>query len=178
MVAIGPGRFARQAAATFRHEATALGLVLVDGGDRADAVLACGSVEWEISLFRKFRARELLRGGLSPGLTAFPSLLRGDSEGYLAPVQWHPDVRVEPQLGPPSVQLEDYVAAQAYAACLIAEHCLELEPDDPYAAGRRLRTTTFFGPFELAEDGLQIGHRLSVVRWSGNRRQLLAADVL
>lgn len=70
----------------------------------------------------------------------------------------------------------DYVAAQAYAAALVAAHCLQLDPEDPLAAARRLRTTTFFGVFELDPVGLQRGHRLAVVSWRGGRRRLLLAD--
>jgi hypothetical protein len=71
----------------------------------------------------------------------------------------------------------DYVAAQAYAAALIAGRCLELGPDDPLRAARRLRTTTFFGAFELdPATGLQRGHRLSVVRWTQARQELLLAE--
>jgi hypothetical protein len=71
----------------------------------------------------------------------------------------------------------DYVAAQAYATALIADRCLELGPDDPLGAARRLRTTTFFGAFELdPATGLQRGHRLSVVRWRRARQQLLLAE--
>jgi hypothetical protein len=62
------------------------------------------------------------------------------------------------------------------AAALVAAHCLELDPDDPLAATRRLRTTTFFGAFELDPTGLQRGHRLAVIRWRGGRRELLLAD--
>ena len=91
------------------------------------------------------------------------------ADGTLAPVQWHPD------LGGPE-GLEDYVAAQAYAAALIAERCLELDPENPLAAARGLRTSTFFGAFELGEDGLQVGHRLAVVRWNRRRQELLLAE--
>jgi hypothetical protein len=97
-------------------------------------------------------------------------------ERLLAPVQWHPELGSTPRLGPTSMEIVaaarqsgleelDYVAAQVYAAALIAARCLELSPDDPLAAARRLRTTTFFGPFELdPATGLHRGHRLSVVR--------------
>ena len=69
----------------------------------------------------------------------------------------------------------DYVATQAYAMALVATRCLDLEPRDPLRAARRLRTSTFFGAFELdPESGLQRGHRLAVIRWKGRRRRLLA----
>lgn len=71
----------------------------------------------------------------------------------------------------------DYVAAQAYAAALVAERCLALDPDDPLSAARSLRTTTFFGAFELApESGVQRGHRLAVIEWRGGQREMLLAD--
>ena len=154
---------------------------------RPEAVLACGPLEQEVALFRALRP--LLPGaalaGVSPGLAAFPDALGADPEGFLAPVQWHPDTRAEPELGPGSAEVVaaaggsiDYVAAQAYAAALIAERCLDLSPDDPLAAARTLRTTTFFGAFELAADGLQVGHRLGAVRWRDGRQELFRASSL
>ncbi len=175
-LAVAPGRFARFAREGIEREAGSLGLKVVAETERSDAVLACGPLRWEIDLFRRVGRPGLLLGGVSPGLAAFPELLGGDPEGMLAPVQWHRNLRAEPALGPASVELDDYVAAQAYAAALVAEHCLELEPGDPIAAARRLRTTTFFGAFELDGTGLQVGHRLAVVRWHGGRRELLLAD--
>jgi hypothetical protein len=171
-----PGRFAGFAADGLKQHAAALGLELVDDVREADAMLACGPLDWELDLFSRVGKRRLLLGGVSPGLATFPQLLGDDPEGLLAPVQWHPDLQIEPELGPATIELESYLAAQAYAACLIAQHCLELEPANPLAAARRLRTTTFFGHFELAADGLQVGHRLSVVQWRGGRRELVVAD--
>ena len=152
---------------------------------RPDAVLACGPVEQEVALFRALRP--LLPGtvlaGVSPGLATFPEALGGDPEGFLAPVQWHPDLAGEAELGPSSGEVVtaapgplDYVAAQAYAAALVAERCLALSPEDPLAAARALRMTTFFGAFELAPDGLQRGHCLAVVRWRGGRQELVRAS--
>ena len=102
-------------------------------------------------------------------------------------MQWHPETRTSPEAGQarrswwltPARALGelDHVAAQAYAAALIAGRCLELGPDDPLRAARRLRTTTFFGAFELDPGtGLQRGHRLSVVRWTQARQELLLAE--
>jgi hypothetical protein len=154
-----------------------LGLRLVPKPTKADAVLYCGPLQWELERFRR-RGPGLLLGGVSPGLAAFAQLLGDDPEGLLAPVQWHPDLRVESELGPVTIELDDYVAAQAYAACLIAERCVELEPTNPLAVARRLRTTTFFGGFELGPDGLQVGHHLSAVQWRQGRRELLLADAV
>ena len=99
-------------------------------------------------------------------LPVSPGLRTPGPRGLLAPVQWHPD------LGGPA-SLEDYVAAQAYAAALIAERCLAIDHDDPLTAARSLSTETFFGPFELDETGLQTGHQLRVVRWRGRRQELV-----
>ncbi len=171
-VEAAPGRFASE---ELQREAAVLGLRLVRTPTKTDAVLYCGHLEWELERFRLRRPGPLL-GGIAPGLAAFAQLLGDDPEGLLAPVQWHPDLRVESELGPVTIGLEDYVAAQAYAACLIAERCVELEPTNPLGVARRLRTTTFFGGFELGQDGLQVGHHLSAVQWREGRRELLLAD--
>jgi hypothetical protein len=79
-------------------------------------------------------------------------------------------------VGPASVELDDYVAAQAFAACLIAERCLELNSLEPLAAARGLRAMTFFGAFELDSSGLQVGHRLSVIQRRSGRQEILLRD--
>ena len=196
-VAAAAGQFARLAREGLEQAAPSLGLEMAGGSSlheapgtvaalRPDAVIACGPVEREVALFRLLRqvVPRALLAGVSPGLAGFPDLLGGDPEGMLAPVQWHPELGRTPELGPGSAEVVaeahgaiDYVGAQAYAAALIAEHCLELEAADPLAAARRLKTTTFFGRFELdAETGLQVGHRLSVVRWRRGRQELLLVD--
>jgi ABC-type branched-subunit amino acid transport system substrate-binding protein len=193
-----PGRFAGFAREGLERAAHSLGVGILAcfsfhdppaavAAAGTDAILACGPVAAEVTLFRALArlAPSTLRGGVSPGLAAFPALLGGDPDALLAPVQWHPETGASPELGPTSAELVadarasalgelDYVAAQAYAAALIAGRCLELRPDDPLGAARRLRTTTFFGAFELdPATGLQRGHRLSVVRWERARQQLL-----
>ena len=150
-----------------------------------DAVVACGPLEREVALFRGLRPLlpDALLAGVSPGLAAFPEALGDDPKGFLAPVQWHPDLGGVPELGPSSAEVVaasarplDYVAAQAYAAALVAARCFELDPDDPLAVARTLRTSTFFGAFELAPDGLQIAHQLAVVQWRAGRQELRASS--
>jgi hypothetical protein len=156
-VVAAPGRFAR-----FAREGLETERDLVDVAD-ADAVLLCGPLEWELERLRALRTSGQVLAGVSAGLAAFPELLGADPEGILAPVQWHPD------LGGPR-GLRDYVAAQAYAAAVLAQQLA----DRPAAEVRRLRAKTFFGGFELDETGLQVGHRLSVVQWRGDRQELVA----
>jgi Periplasmic binding protein len=162
-VLTAPGRFALLARKGLEREARRLGVELVaDPGD-AECVLVCGPVEWEAERFRGLERRGVLFGGVSPGLPNAPHVW---PDGTLAPVQWHPDLG-----GPAGV--DDYVAAQAYAAALIAEQCLELDPRNPLSAARSLTTETFFGRFALDDTGLQVGHQLSVVRWRAGRQELL-----
>jgi ABC-type branched-subunit amino acid transport system substrate-binding protein len=174
-VARAPGRFAAFAVEGLLQQSGELGIELVEDVGDADAVLACGPVEWEIELFRRIGKGRLAFGGLSPGLAEFPQLLGDDPEGFLAPVQWHPDLPIQPQLGPATIDLDDYVAGQAYAAALIADHCLQLAPADPLKAAKQLQTTTFFGGFKLGRDGVQIGHQLAVIRWHDQRQELQPA---
>jgi ABC-type branched-subunit amino acid transport system substrate-binding protein len=200
-VVAGGGAFGRFAGDAFVRAAEGLGLRLAGrlgfadppariAASSPDAVFACGPAQREVELFRTLASLlpDVLRGGASPGLAAFPELLGGDPEGFLAPVQWHQDVAIAPELGPSSAEVVaearasahtelDYVAAQAYAAALVAERCLALDPDDPLSAARSLRTMTFFGAFELApESGVQRGHRLAVIEWRGGQREVLLAD--
>ena len=156
-VVTGPGRFARFARDGLRGEASALGLRIVPA-DEAECILLCGSVEWEAEHFGQLARPGIVVAGISPGLPQAPRVW---PDGALAPVQWHPDLG-----GPAGVV--DYVAAQAYACALIAEQ----RPEDP----RSFSTETFFGRFELGADGVQVGHRLSVVRWRAGLQELVLAD--
>ena len=200
VVVTARGPFGRLAREGLEREARSLGVSIAasfsfaDTPERiaavgADAVLACGPLERELEVFRalRLRAPQTVLGGVSPGLSAFPARLGQDPEGLLAVAQWHPGLGADPRLGPGSSEVVgearargvelDYVGAQAYAAALIAAHCRELAPDDPRAGARLLRTTTFYGAFELdPASGIQRGHRLCVVRWRGGRQELLLAD--
>jgi len=200
VVVTARGPFGRLAREGLERQAWSLGVSIAasfsfaDRAERiaavgADAVLACGPFERELELLRalRLRAPQTVLGGVSPGLSAFPARLGQDPEGMIAVAQWHPRLGADPRLGPPSSEVVrearargvelDYVGAQAYAAALIAARCLELAPDDPRVAAGMLRTTTFYGAFELdPATCIQQGHRLCVVRWRGGRQQLLLAD--
>lgn len=150
----------------------------------AECVLACGSLQEELALARLITARspEALYGGVAPGLAEFAHLSDLDPEGMIAPVQWHPLLSVRPMIGPHGTKVIarsglslDYVGAQAYAAALLADYCHAHAPEDPTSIARSLRTTTFYGAFELDDQsGMQCGHQLCVVRWRGGRQELFA----
>ena len=193
-VVIAKGRFAEYAwnglvAAAAGIDLELAGRVSFDGGPatRHDAILAIGPVHQELELFRRLvnvSPRPLL-GGVSPGLAAFPEALGANPEGLLAPVQWHASAAASPELGPTSSEVLDdarslaldpidYVAAQAYAAALIADYCRKQDAIHPETAARKLRTSTFFGDFELdSMTGEQRGHEMTVIQWRNGRQELL-----
>jgi hypothetical protein len=198
----GAGRFARFARHGLEQAAPDIGLDITArlaldeepasiAAARGDAIVLCGPLEGEVALLRALRARagaDVLLAGVSPGVSDFAKLLGGDPEDMLAPVQWHFERPGSSPLGPSQQELLgdareagageiDYVAAQAYAAAVIADRCTALSPAAPGLAAASLRTTTFFGDFELdPRTGLQRGHRLSVVHWRGGRRELFLTD--
>jgi ABC-type branched-subunit amino acid transport system substrate-binding protein len=170
-VLTAPGRFATFARQGMEAAAPGLDVTLTSDPAAADAVLLCGPIGWEVEHIRRYRREGLVIGAVSPGLSAFPRLFGADPEGLLAPVQWHPILASQPEIGPPTVNAADYLAAQAYAVALISHHCYQLTPSDPLVAAKHLETTTFFGRFRLASDGLQVGHQLAVVQWKDGRKQ-------
>jgi ABC-type branched-subunit amino acid transport system substrate-binding protein len=171
-VLTAPGRFASFARQGIEAAAPDLNIMLASDPAAADALLLCGPIGWEIKHIRRHRREGLVIGAVSPGLAEFPNLFEDDPEGLLAPVQWHPTLSSKPEIGPAIGSVPDYVAAQAYAVALIGEHCQRLEPSNPLAAAKQLDTTTYFGRYRLANDGLQIGHRLAVIQWKNGQPQL------
>ena len=132
---------------------------------RPTPLLACGPVAWEV---------DALAGLVAPGSSSAAS-----PPGWPASPRWparpggHARARaVAPRAGRARGS-RGLRRGAGLRGGLIAERCLALDPDDPVRAARGLRTATFFGSFELDDTGLQVGHRLSVVRWRGGHRELL-----
>ena len=154
---------------------------------RPDVVISASSFDDEVVL-----ARALLESGLRPkavGLAAaamqeFPEALGTDAEGFLGPSQWEPRLASIADFGPgPDEAAEgiraqgappDYPAAQAYAACLIAQRCLEeagADDESLWRAACALDCATFFGRFRIdAATGLQVGHEVVLVQWRRGRK--------
>jgi branched-chain amino acid transport system substrate-binding protein len=156
---------------------------VVKGLGGVDYVLAAGSFQEDVRL-----GQELLRRGLpvvacglvAAGISEFRRALGDHSEGFLASSQWEPSLRPQPDFGPQPSEVAarvgvDYPAAQAYAACLLAQHCLEgaggWEDDALWRTACRLDCTTFFGRYRIdPRNGLQVGHQMVWVQWQkGNK---------
>jgi len=155
---------------------------------RPDLILSAGSFEDDCAI-----ARESIAAGMRTkafALTAaamreFRQTLGTGAEGILAPSQWDPDARYVVDFGPTPSQVaeriramgsaSDYPAAQAYAACLIAQRCLEeagrADDEALWRAACALDCTTFFGRFRInPRTGIQVGHEMVWVQWQGGKR--------
>jgi branched-chain amino acid transport system substrate-binding protein len=152
-----------------------------------DLVISAGSFDDEVVL-----NEALLESGLrakavclaAAAMQEFSHALGTDAEGLLGPSQWEPRLAYAPDFGPgPDEATEgiraqgappDYPAAQAYAACLIAQRCLEEEGADDeslWRAACALDCVTFFGRFRIdPATGLQVAHEMVLVQWRRGRK--------
>ena len=120
----------------------------------------------------------------------FRKELGPDAEGFIGPSQWEAPVHESAYLaladyfGPSPAQAlssltraaaaaglpVDYPMAQAYAAGLVAQRCLEeagsLEPVALFETAARLDFHTFFGRFKIDPDtGRQVGRSIFLAQW-------------
>jgi ABC-type branched-subunit amino acid transport system substrate-binding protein len=203
LIAAGTGAFGRAAARGATEAAAAAGLVVVDVvtpdevPDRVDAdvLLLAGSFDEDVAVVRRLRGGPRAVAAVAGGLREFAEAVGARrAEGVLAPSQWEEGVRLRPDVGPRSVDVlrtlrfrmapglapgtagahVEYPAAQAYAAVVIALHCVAetggFDDEALLAAARTLRCTTFFGRFGLGSDGRQADHALVVVQWQNGAK--------
>ena len=197
MVAVGRGAFGRSVAHGAREAAERLGMTIVGitahtevpEVPNADVLLMAGTFADDLELVRRLRARPPAIGAVAAGLGMFGAELGRIAEGILGPSQWEEGLHFPIDVGPRQADVIrslrarvfatlragaeaghiEYPTAQAYAAGLLAMHCVQeaasLEDDALLATGRRLRCTTFFGAFGLDADGRQTEHEMFVVQW-------------
>jgi len=158
----------------------------------ADVLLGVGRIEDDLLLARAIcaaRPRIKAAGLVAAGIACFQQELHDQADGFVAPTQWEPAVRYEVDYGPPGADFRekflatagvelDYPAAQAYAAGLVAQRCIEdagsLGQHALQAAARRCQMTTFYGRFGI--DPLthrQTGHSMLVVQWQRGRKRIV-----
>ncbi len=157
-----------------------------------DIILGVGRTEDDLRLAHQLRTQRV--GAHVMGLVATPIQLFGqnlgkDANGFFGPSQWEPGVRGQPDVGPTSAEFvarfrdrfrkePDYPAAQAYAAGLVAQRCVEsagtLQDEPVRKVANELALTTFYGGFELdATTGEQIGHKMLVIQWQGKTKRIV-----
>ena len=205
MVAAGQGGFGRHAAQGAQQAAARLGMSVVGCVTHdevpevpdADVLLLAGSFEQDVALLRRLRTRPPTVAAVAGGLAAFADEVGPRAEGILAPTQWEEGAHFIVDVGPRPAQVVrslrarllptlgartrtgrvEYPSAQAYAAVLLALHCLHdtgaLDDAALAAAARRLRCTTFFGRFGLGEDGRQLDHDMLVVQWRAGMKRIV-----
>ncbi len=157
-----------------------------------DIVLAAGRTEVDLAFARRLRAAGNVApvvGLVAAALPLFGQTLGRDAHGYFGPSQWEPGLGIQPDVGPTAAEFArrfearfqtgpDYVAAQAYAAGLVAQRCVQLagttQDEALRDAARALTLTTLYGDFRLdPATGEQIGHRLLTIQWQGDSRVIV-----
>jgi branched-chain amino acid transport system substrate-binding protein len=157
-----------------------------------DIILGVGLTEADLACARALTAhpvRARAVGLVAAALQVFGHTLGCAARGFLGPSQWEPGLRYQPDLGPTAAEFAtrfqarfqtepEYPAAQAYAAGLVAQRCVEvagtLRDELLLEAAYALRVTTMYGAFRLdALTGEQAGHRLVVVQWQEEGKRIV-----
>jgi branched-chain amino acid transport system substrate-binding protein len=157
-----------------------------------DVLLGAGRFEDDVALARALRARSVavpIVGLVAAGVADFGEQLGPAADGFFGPSQWEPSQTSRPDVGPTAVEFvtrfqarfgeaPQYPAAQAYAAGLIVEHCLEVAGTFDDAAllesTKSLRLQTFYGGFALdLTSGEQVGHDLVIVQWQNGAKRMV-----
>ncbi|MCC6174965.1 MAG: amino acid ABC transporter substrate-binding protein [Chloroflexi bacterium] len=159
---------------------------------RPDVILGVGTTEVELAFARILRERRpqaAVVGLVAASIEHARVVLGPDVDGLFGPSQWEPGIHTRPDLGPTAAEFAsafharfgvepDYPAAQAYAAGLIVQHCIEqagtLGDEALLAAVYSLRLSTLYGDFRLdPATGAQAGHSLLVVQWQDGVRRIV-----
>jgi ABC-type branched-subunit amino acid transport system substrate-binding protein len=198
----GKGSFGRQVADGAADIARDLGLGNThscSSDEFADAALplnwdmfSVGTFEDDIELVRRATAmaqppRQICC--IAAGVQEFGSEVTS-TDGIFGIAQWFPGGQHDALLGPTEAtfvdrykalagQVPDYPAVQAFAAAVVALHCVEqaggADTKLLWSAATRLDTRTLFGRFSIdSSTGAQIGHETTLVRWAEGRPQAVS----
>ena len=159
---------------------------------QADVVVVVGRVRNDLALARRLAESGVNAGAVvavAAGIQAFQDDLGSLAGRFLGPSQWESGAHYQPDFGPTAEQViasfrrdghqtVDYPMAQAYAAGIVVQKCLEEagSPDNQALrdAAARLRFSTFYGDFEIdAETGRQIGRESLLVQWQEGRKVIV-----
>ncbi len=169
-----------------------------------DLLLVVGRIRHDIAIAKllanqgKEDGRPRLLAAVAVGIDRFHEELGDRAEGFVGPSQWEPagpGLKVDGHCyyyGPEPSQVEeslaemaessgvpvDYPMAQAYAAGLVAQRCVEcagsLDPVQLWSAAGSLDFHTFFGRFKIDPiTGQQVGRSVLLVQWQQGRKVTL-----
>ncbi|HYB91950.1 MAG TPA: ABC transporter substrate-binding protein [Candidatus Binataceae bacterium] len=151
--------------------------------NRVNALLSAGSFAHDVAVIRAIAASQLdipVLACVAAGVERFGIELGEHAEGIVGPSQWEESAQLKPAIGPAPAAFArrmraagaacDYVAAQAFAAGLLAKAALEaagaLDQERIRSAFSNLRTSTLFGDFAIdPATGRQDGHKMLLVQW-------------
>ena len=154
-----------------------------------DIIVGVGRIDDDLLLARQMvqrgvRARAIAL--VAAGIGHFSEVLGSCAGGFMGPSQWEPGAASVPDYGPTAQDLaeragpfgwrdRDYAMAQAYAAGLVAQKCVELagtlDNRDLREVADRLEFTTFYGRFKLDPvTGCQVGRSVVTVQWQGGKK--------
>ncbi|HXY09380.1 MAG TPA: amino acid ABC transporter substrate-binding protein [Terriglobales bacterium] len=159
-----------------------------------EAVVLAARLEDELAIMRTrqhWPARVRAVAAVAAGIRAFSTELGPTAEGVLGPSQWEPSVNFPEILGPGSTwfvhsfqkqfgALPDYVAAGSFASGVILAECIHrvrcTDNERLRGAAGDLDCHTLHGRFRIDPgSGKQIGHRVLLIRWRENQKQILSS---
>ncbi|MGE3538037.1 MAG: amino acid ABC transporter substrate-binding protein [Candidatus Tectimicrobiota bacterium] len=161
-------------------------------GTAPELILSVGRIEDDLRFATQYLQHAIHARAvalIATPLRIFADTLGPAAQHFLGPSQWEPGILRRPTYGPTSAELlprflaqhpagVDYPLAQAYAAGLIIQHCLEhagtLAPEALRQAAGSLDCTTFYGRYRIdPSSGRQLGHRMPVVQWQHGQKNVL-----
>ena len=154
-----------------------------------DVLVGVGRIHNDLDFARRLAEAQPRIGAaavVAAGIQQFRDGLGAEADGFIGPSQWEPGSAGTADYGPSEANVlaslerggggpVDYPMAQAYAAGLVAQRCVEeagcMEQDALRKAAGALDFTTFYGRFRIdALTGEQVGRSVSLVQWQGGRK--------
>jgi branched-chain amino acid transport system substrate-binding protein len=149
-----------------------------------DVLVVVGRIQNDLRLAQQLAHRRPTLGVaavVATPIQQFRDALGDDVEGFIGPSQWEASATYPNDYGPAQQAVMqslkersglavDYPMAQAYAAGVVAQRCLEesgsLEQKALRKAASDLDFSTFYGRFKIdPETGRQIGRSVALVQW-------------
>jgi branched-chain amino acid transport system substrate-binding protein len=159
---------------------------------RPDLLLGVGRIQNDLLLARQLARRELGLKGVAvvaAPIQQFRDHLGEAADGFVGPSQWEASGNYPRDYGPTSAEVMaslqdkgyrtvDYPMAQAYAAGLVAQRCVDeagtLEDSALRETAGRLDFSTFYGRFKIDPvTGCQFGRSTVLVQWQQGRKVIV-----